>query len=56
MAGEIYMLESKIGSWDSGMRLRDWSGLASMATGKDCGPPSDSLDSLVTKQIIMPHD
>ena len=30
MAGEIYMLESKIGSWDSGMRLRDWSGLASI--------------------------
>ena len=58
LASETYSPEYKIGSWDSGMRLRDWFGLASMGALKRLEPSitSDSLASLVTKQQIMPHD
>ena len=51
LASETYSPEHKIGSWGSGMRLRDWFGLASMGALKRLEPSisSDSLASFVTK-------
>ena len=58
LPSETYSPEYKIGSWDSGMRLRDWLGHASMGALERLEPSisSDSLAPFVTKHKIMPHN